>query len=117
MFLFSLQGAVAWIDKVRFYPNEIKSKTKFHIVVGHTAVMATLTFFALPSIKTATPNGRFALASTNCFQQITIKIYNQSAFCVPGSVLCPYSTVVCNDDVIGCKLTIGLFTKRHHPCI
>lgn len=40
-----LQGAVALVRKVKYYPGSLPCGAKFHISVGHTTIMATATFF------------------------------------------------------------------------
>jgi small GTP-binding protein domain len=40
-----LTGAIAVIKKVRYFRQTLNSGSKFHISVGHTTVMATVTFF------------------------------------------------------------------------
>ncbi|CAD7700999.1 unnamed protein product [Ostreobium quekettii] len=42
----TFQGAIAWVDKIRFYSGSVKSKSKFHVTVGHSTVMATVRFFS-----------------------------------------------------------------------
>ncbi|KAJ9508060.1 hypothetical protein QJQ45_021390 [Haematococcus lacustris] len=44
----TFNGAVAAVEKIRFYAGQVPSKAKFHVSVGHTTVMASLTFFGLP---------------------------------------------------------------------
>lgn len=44
----TFSGAIIAVDKVRFYPGEVKSMTKMHVIVGHHTVMAKLTFFGTP---------------------------------------------------------------------
>ena len=39
------KGAIALVRKVRYYPGTLPSKAKFHISVGHTTVMATVSFW------------------------------------------------------------------------
>ena len=40
-----ISGAIAVVKKVRYFRQSLSSGTKFHISVGHTTVMATVTFF------------------------------------------------------------------------
>jgi selenocysteine-specific elongation factor len=40
-----ISGAIAVVKKVRYFRQSLNSGTKFHISVGHTTVMATVTFF------------------------------------------------------------------------
>lgn len=40
-----IRGAVAKVQKIRFYKGRIGGKIKFHVTVGHTTVMAEATFF------------------------------------------------------------------------
>ncbi|GMH38911.1 hypothetical protein BSKO_06809 [Bryopsis sp. KO-2023] len=44
----TFKGAIAWLDKVRFYSGNVASNSKFHVTVGHTTVMATVSFFGFP---------------------------------------------------------------------
>ena len=56
-----LQGAIAIVRKVPYYKGSLKSETKFHISVGHTTVMATVTFWGAKEIlscsKTSSSDG------------------------------------------------------------
>lgn len=45
----TFDGAIAQIEKIRFFKEKCKSKSKLHITIGHTTVLATLTFFAIPT--------------------------------------------------------------------
>ena len=40
-----LKGAIALVRKIPYFPGSIPEKSKFHISVGHTTVMATVTFW------------------------------------------------------------------------
>jgi len=40
-----ISGAIAVVKKVRYFRQSLNSGTKFHISVGHSTVMATVTFF------------------------------------------------------------------------
>lgn len=40
-----LRGAICLIRKIPYYNGQLLDKTKFHISVGHTTIMATVTFF------------------------------------------------------------------------
>ena len=44
-------GAIALVRKVRYYGGALSSGTKFHLSVGHTTVMATVTFWGAAEIK------------------------------------------------------------------
>ena len=57
-------GAIISVDKVRFYPGEVKSMSKMHVIVGHHTVMAKLTFFGSP---------RQVYSSANSSQKINQK--------------------------------------------
>ena len=39
------KGAIAIVKKVSYYPNKLLCNSKFHISVGHTTVMATVSFW------------------------------------------------------------------------
>ncbi|KIZ07588.1 Selenocysteine-specific elongation factor [Monoraphidium neglectum] len=41
-------GAVATVEKVRFFDGPVPGKVKYHVNVGHETVMAEATFFGLP---------------------------------------------------------------------
>lgn len=45
-----IRGAVAVVRKVRFFKGALNSGAKFHISVGHTTVMATVTFWGAREI-------------------------------------------------------------------
>ena len=42
----TFQRAIVRVQKVRFYPGDVRSKSKMHIIVGHDTRMATCTFFS-----------------------------------------------------------------------
>ncbi|KAG2430703.1 hypothetical protein HYH02_013699 [Chlamydomonas schloesseri] len=44
----TFRGAVAAVEKIRFYAGRVPSRAKFHVSVGHSTVMAEMTFFGLP---------------------------------------------------------------------
>jgi selenocysteine-specific elongation factor len=50
----SWKSAIALIRKVRYYPNQLHSNSKVHISVGHTTVMATVTFWGARELATDT---------------------------------------------------------------
>ena len=39
------KGAIAIVKKVAYYPNQLTCNSKFHISVGHTTIMATVSFW------------------------------------------------------------------------
>jgi selenocysteine-specific elongation factor len=39
------KGAIAIVKKVAYYPNKLVCNSKFHISVGHTTIMATVSFW------------------------------------------------------------------------
>ncbi|KAL3823925.1 hypothetical protein ACHAXA_007896 [Cyclostephanos tholiformis] len=45
-----IRGAIAVVRKVRFFKGGLNSGSKFHISVGHTTVMATVTFWGAREI-------------------------------------------------------------------
>merc|ERR1711957_1029842 len=45
-----ISGALAVVKKVRYYRGSLASGTKFHVSVGHTTVMATVTFWGAKEI-------------------------------------------------------------------
>jgi selenocysteine-specific elongation factor len=47
-----IRAAIAVVRKVRFFKGGLNSGTKFHISVGHTTVMATVTFWGAREIAT-----------------------------------------------------------------
>jgi selenocysteine-specific elongation factor len=51
-----LKGAIALVRKVPYYPGTLKCGTKFHVSVGHSTIMATITFWG----------ARELAASQNC---------------------------------------------------
>ncbi|GFR43158.1 hypothetical protein Agub_g4205 [Astrephomene gubernaculifera] len=44
----SFRGAIAAVEKIRFYAGRVPSRSKFHVTVGHSTLMAHLTFFGTP---------------------------------------------------------------------
>jgi hypothetical protein len=53
----TFSAAVAQVEKIRFYPGRVQSKSKVHVIVGHQTVMADLTFFGVPAGKGWTAEG------------------------------------------------------------
>ena len=45
-----IRGAIAVVRKVRFFKGALHSGAKFHISVGHTTVMASVTFWGAREI-------------------------------------------------------------------
>ena len=45
-----IRGAIAVVRKVRFFKGALNSGSKFHVSVGHTTVMATVTFWGAREI-------------------------------------------------------------------
>lgn len=45
-----IRGAIAVVRKVRFFKGTLHSGAKFHISVGHTTVMASVTFWGAREI-------------------------------------------------------------------
>ena len=45
-----ISGAIAIVKKVHYFRQTLSSGTKFHVSVGHTTVMATVTFFGAQEI-------------------------------------------------------------------
>ncbi len=41
-------GAIAAVDKIRFFIGQMPSRLKVHITVGHQTVMGEIQFFGLP---------------------------------------------------------------------
>lgn len=41
-----VQGVVAEVYKIKYYKQDVATKSKFHITLGHTTVVAVVTFFA-----------------------------------------------------------------------
>ena len=41
-------GAIAEVDKIRFFVGQMPSRLKVHITVGHQTVMGEIQFFGLP---------------------------------------------------------------------
>jgi len=60
-----ISGALAVVRKVRYYRGSLASGTKFHVSVGHTTVMATVTFWGAMEIALRLNNkeGKFKLES------------------------------------------------------
>merc|ERR1711957_873234 len=53
-----ISGALAVVKKVRYYRGSLASGTKFHVSVGHTTVMATVTFWGAKEIALRLKNER-----------------------------------------------------------
>ncbi len=59
----SFAAAVVAAEKVRFYPGEVRSGAKMHVIVGHQTVMAKVTFFGTPRSDAANGGGTAAAAT------------------------------------------------------
>ena len=47
-----LKGAIALVRKIKYYPTQLpKGKSKFHISVGHTTIMANVSFWGAREIR------------------------------------------------------------------
>ena len=60
-------GAVAQVEKVRFYSGLVQSKGRVHVTVGHATVMAEVEFFGLPDSPNQTalsPAERIAILAS-----------------------------------------------------
>jgi len=55
-----ISGAIAVVKKVNYFRQTLSSGTKFHVSVGHTTVMATITFFGAREIAS-----KLAIQSAN----------------------------------------------------
>jgi len=57
-FVLTMNGAIISVEKIRFFKGTCESKkSKFHITIGHSTVMAIPWFFKLPeNIKPADNN-------------------------------------------------------------
>ncbi|KAK3245444.1 hypothetical protein CYMTET_44986 [Cymbomonas tetramitiformis] len=42
----TIDGAIAAVEKIRFFKGEINSKAKFHVTIGHATVMTEVIFFS-----------------------------------------------------------------------
>ena len=45
-----ISGAIGIVKKIRYFRQNLLSGAKFHVSVGHTTVMATVTFFGAKEI-------------------------------------------------------------------
>ena len=41
----TISSAVALVRKIRYYKSPVKSGTKMHVTIGHSTILATVTFF------------------------------------------------------------------------
>jgi selenocysteine-specific elongation factor len=53
----TIQAAIALVKKIKYFRSPIKQKTKFHVTVGHTTVMATPVFFSVEAEDTIPSEG------------------------------------------------------------
>ena len=51
---------MAAVEKIRFYPGEIRSRSRMHVTVGPATVMAELLFFGLPDGESVPPEQALA---------------------------------------------------------
>eukprot|EP01082_Thalassiosira_pseudonana_P015384 g14133.t1 g14133 contig9:1225168-1227439(+) len=60
-----IRGAIAVVRKVRFFKGGLHSGAKFHVSVGHTTVMATVTFWGAREIAQQVEKKELELASSS----------------------------------------------------
>ena len=50
-----LKGAITLVRRIKYFPGDLPSSSKFHISVGHTTVMATVTFWGAQELAAIQP--------------------------------------------------------------
>ncbi|GAM21635.1 hypothetical protein SAMD00019534_048100, partial [Acytostelium subglobosum LB1] len=116
-----LNAALVAIEKVRFYKNDVKTKSQFHVTVGHSTVIATATFFGNKVAVDANNNNINAAMAATHLDEFNSKLeYSYQDFLNATSdeypigsqfallvfehqVLCPLQSVI-----IGSKLDVNL---------
>jgi len=53
----TMESAIAALRRIKYFKSPIRNRTKFHVTVGHTTVMATALFFSLPAADGARAPG------------------------------------------------------------
>ena len=56
----TLYAAIVTISKIAYYSGDVKTKSKFHVTIGHSTVMAKLSIFG----SVTTPNGKPSVTDT-----------------------------------------------------
>ena len=64
--------AVVSCEKVRLHKSPVKSKTKFHVTIGHQTVMATATFFGESLIGNSNVSGSISRGETSGNKNYTL---------------------------------------------
>lgn len=57
-------GAIAAVDKIRFFIGQMPSRLKVHVTVGHQTVMGEIQFFGLPESSGGQAKDALASAMT-----------------------------------------------------
>jgi selenocysteine-specific elongation factor len=65
-----LQSALCLVKKIRFFKGDCKSNTKYHISIGHTTIIATVTFFGAKEFERDTTS--FAPKAESAKQNLNV---------------------------------------------
>lgn len=80
-------GAIAALEKIRFYTGPVKSRQKLHATVGHVTVMAEMHFFGLPEGE-GEPGGNALQAITSRIGALSMKVKYQYSATPRGRTIC-----------------------------
>nr|BCL66109.1 eukaryotic elongation factor [Volvox africanus] len=61
----TFKGALAAVEKIRFYADRVPSHTKFHVSIGHSTVTADMTFFGTSDSEGLTREAALAVMIAN----------------------------------------------------
>lgn len=65
-------GAIAAVEKIRFFVGQVPSRLKVHVTVGHQTVMGEIQFFGMPD--TAGPASGEAVNILGRMEALTAKV-------------------------------------------
>ena len=65
-------GAIAAVEKIRFFVGQVPSRLKVHVTVGHQTVMGDIQFFGMP--ETAGPAPDEASSILGRMEELTTKV-------------------------------------------
>ena len=81
-------GAIAAVDKIRFFVGQVPSRMKVHVTVGHQTVMGEIQFFGLPGTVGGQPSEELGSIMTR-MATLTSKVMTSSAFTSSSGICAP----------------------------
>ena len=81
-------GAIAAVDKIRFFVGQLPSRMKVHVTVGHQTVMGEIQFFGLPGTVGGQPSEELGSIMTR-MATLTSKVMTSPAFTSSSGICAP----------------------------